>query len=136
MRSSFSLLVLMVVLLLAMPGTAPPSETTAPDAARDDALASNARQLEKWRKDPEHAARLQRDLNAFWALSPERRARLRKLDQDLHQEDSATQTRLWDVLERYHSWVERLPEEERRRVESASDWRQRLEVVKQLREQE
>ncbi|MBI1915040.1 MAG: hypothetical protein HYS12_09935, partial [Planctomycetes bacterium] len=119
MRSSLSLFVLMVVLLVAMSGAAPPGETTTPDAAPDDALASNARRLEEWRKDPEHSARLQRDLNAFRAMSPERRALLRKLDQDLHQEDSATQTRLWDVLERYHSWVERLPEADRRRVESA-----------------
>src|SRR5438309_10347795 len=117
MRSSLSLFVLMAVLLVAALGAAPPGEP-APDVSREDALASNARRLEEWRKDPEHAARLQRDLSAFWAMSPERRALLRKLDQDLHQEDSATQTHLWDVLERYHSWVGRLPEEDRRRVES------------------
>jgi hypothetical protein len=136
MRSALSLFVLMAVLLIATSGAAPPSETAAPDTARDDALASNARRLERWRKDPEHHARLQRDLNAFWEMSPERRAQLRKLDQDLHQEDSATQTRLWGVLERYHSWLERLPQEDRRRVQSTDDWRKRLEVVRDLREQE
>jgi len=136
MRSSFSLFLLMAVLLIAMPGAAPPGETSTPDTGRDDALASNVRRLEQWRKDPEHSARLQRDLNAFWAMSPQRRARLRKLDQDLHQEDSATQMRLWDVLERYHSWVERLPEADRRRIESARDWRHRLALVKELRERE
>jgi hypothetical protein len=136
MRSSLSLLVLMAVLLIATSGAAPPGETATPDAAREDALASNARRLERWRKDPEHHARLQRDLNAFWEMSPERRALLRKLDHDLHQEDSATQTRLWGVLERYHSWLVRLPEEDRRRVESTGDWRKRLEVVRDLREQE
>ncbi len=136
MRSSLSLFVLMAVLLIATSGAAPPGETATSDTARDDALASNARRLERWRKDPEHHARLQRDLNAFWKMSPERRALLRKLDQDLHQEDSATQTRLWGVLERYHSWLERLPQEDRRRVESTGDWRKRLEVVHDLREQE
>lgn len=136
MRSSLSLIVLMAVLLIATSGAAPPGDTASPDAAREDALASNARRLERWRKDPEHHARLQRDLIAFWEMSPERRALLRKLDHDLHQEDSATQTRLWGVLERYHSWLMRLPEEDRRRVESTGDWRKRLEVVRDLREQE
>ena len=61
MRSSLSLIVLMAVLLVVTLGAAPPGGKDS-DAARDDALASNARRLEEWRKDPEHAARLQRDL--------------------------------------------------------------------------
>src|SRR6478736_3657278 len=64
MRSSLSLFVLMAVLLVAALGAAPPGEP-APDVPRDDALATNARRLEEWRKDPEHFARLQRDRNAF-----------------------------------------------------------------------
>jgi hypothetical protein len=135
MRSSLSLFALMAALLGAALGAAPLGAPAA-DVARADALAANARRVEEWRKDPEHAARLQRDLNTFWNMSAERRALLRKLDQDLHQEDLATQKRLWGVLERYHSWMERLPEEDRRRIESAGDGLKRLKKIMELREQE
>ncbi len=130
MRSSLPLVMLMALLLVVTPGAAPVG------GDREDPARGNRRLLEKWRSDPDHAARLQRDLHAFWAMPPERRALLRKLDHDLHQEDSATQKRLWGVLERYHAWLERLPEEKRRLVELEADPRRRLDVVKRLREQE
>src|SRR5216683_5219356 len=65
----------------------------------------NRRLLEKWRTDPDHFARLQRDYQAFLALPLERQARLRKFDRDLHAEDPAMQARLWTVLERYSAWL-------------------------------
>jgi hypothetical protein len=106
------------------------------EAGRADALRRNRRLLEKWQGDPDHAARLERDLAAFWALPPQRRERLRKLDRELHQLDPATRQGLWGVLERYHAWLKRLPEEQRRRIDSAADWQERLHLVKELREQE
>src|SRR5262249_38223204 len=134
MRRSL-LLLLLTLALVAVPATALP-DPGPQDAPREDAERANRRLLERWRADPDHAARLQRDLKAFWALPPERRARLRQLDQELHQQDSATQKRLWSVLEGYHAWLERLPGDERRRLASASDWRERLRLVRELRERE
>jgi hypothetical protein len=99
-------------------------------------LEHNRRLLEKWRGDPEHMQRLQADYQAFLALLPDRQARLRKLDKDLHAEDPAMQARLWTVLERYTSWLEKLPEGDRNWIESAPDSAGRLERVKHLRDQQ
>jgi hypothetical protein len=136
MRSSLSLL-LLLALLAAMPSPALPEPGgSGQEAGRDEILRQNRQLLKKWQRDPDHAARLERDLATFWALASQRRQRLRKLDRDLHQLDSATRQRLWGVLERYHAWLKRLPEEQRRRINSASDWQERLRIVKDLREQE
>ena len=56
-------------------------------ASVERVLSEANRRLEEWRKNPEHDARLRRDLNEFWSLPPERRAQLRKFDHDLHSED-------------------------------------------------
>src|SRR5690242_1822023 len=105
-----SLLVLLGA--LALPAAA------APDGG--DALQHNRELLEKWRADPDHYARLQRDLRAFWAMPPARRKQIRRLDQELHQADAKTRKRLWAVLERYHAWLEALPEADRARVEAVT----------------
>src|SRR2546430_2325952 len=81
--------------------------------ARDDPLAWNQSLLDIWKQTPHHYARLKRDLNHFWSLPREERDRLRSLDKELHDQDSATQNRLWNVLERYHDWLERLSESDR-----------------------
>jgi hypothetical protein len=96
----------------------------------------NRRLLEKWRADPEHYARLHRDYQSFLALPPERQARVRKLDKDLHAQDPAMQARLWTVLERYTSWLEKLSDGDRNWIESASDSSTRLERVNHIRDQQ
>src|SRR4051794_19732203 len=75
-----------------------------------DEVAHNRRLLERWRADPEHYQRLQRDLRAFWALPPERQQQLRALDRQLHDLDPAAQKRLLEALGRYAYWLERLRE--------------------------
>jgi hypothetical protein len=132
MRTTLPLLLLLALLLLTLPGAAP----EVADEDREKLLDANHHLLAEWQKDPEHAARLRRDLAAFWAFSPEQRQKLRQLDYELHHKDSVTQERLWRVLERYHAWLQRLPASDRQRIEAAGDWRQRLEVVKELRERE
>jgi hypothetical protein len=147
MRRILPLLLFLALLLAAIPGTALPDSGTSPgtttgttagttEAAREDPVRCNQRLLEKWRADPDHNARLERDLAAWRAMPAERRALLRKLDHDLHQQDSATQQRLWGVLERYHAWLRRLPESDRRRLREAADGPARLRLVKELREKE
>jgi len=96
----------------------------------------NRNQLEKWKADPEHYARLRQDLDAFLALPVERQAQLRELDHALHEEDSATYARLRRALERYHDWLQTLPEADRQKVENAATAQDRLLLIKQLREQE
>jgi hypothetical protein len=107
-----------------------------PPQAEPDELELNRRRLEKWRADPEHYQRLQRDLKAFWELPAEKRDRLRHLDRQLHETDSFTQKRLWGVLERYGAWLERLPEPDRQRIESAADATERLRVIKEIKDRQ
>jgi hypothetical protein len=98
-------------------------------------LEHNRQLLERWRTDPEHYARLQRDLRAFWALPPQRRERLRKLDRDFHKLEAPARERLWRVLERYNLWLEQLPEEERRQIEAA-DPGHRLRLIREVRQRQ
>jgi hypothetical protein len=134
-RAVRSLLLLTVV--LAATGAAlpePPGEQPTPS----EVIEGNAKLLAEWKADPNHAAhvaRLQRDLERFWSLPAEERGRLRAVDKELHELDSETQKRLWGVLERYHTWLERLPEADRKRIDSARG-AERLAVVKEVREQQ
>jgi hypothetical protein len=96
----------------------------------------NRELLEKWRADPDHYARLQRDLRAFWALPPARRRQMRRLDQEMHDAEPRARKRLWTVLERYHAWLEALPEADRRRVEAAGTSEERLRVIRDVRERQ
>jgi len=102
----------------------------------DEELRTNRLLLARWRSDPEHYARLRRDYKAFQELPPETRDRLRELDRDLRDEDANTQARLRRVLQRYMAWLDRLPEEDRARVDATRDGNDRLRVVKDLRERE
>lgn len=99
-------------------------------------LERNARLLARWKTDPEHYQRLQRDLRAFHQLPPEEQDRLRRLDRELHEEDPVVTARLLGVLDRYSQWLERLPEEQRQRVFAASNASERLAIIRELREQE
>src|SRR5262245_25626651 len=100
-----------------------------------DDLERNRRLLERWKADPEHHARLRRDLQAFYALPAERQEAMRRLDHQLH-EDLSTQTRLWPVLTRYHDWLEHLQAPDRAHVLAARTPRERLQRIRDLRERE
>ena len=102
------------------------------DAAPDDAE-HNRRLLDRYRADPDHYARLLRDLRAFQALPPDRQERMRQFDRELHDQAPETQNRLWEVLERYTDWVNRLPQGDQKRIEQVADRNERLAIVKQLR---
>src|SRR5205807_1635995 len=101
-----------------------------------DDLERNRKMLEKARSDPQHYARLIQELQAFLALPEERQKELRKLDRDLHDEDSATYARLQRVLERYSNWLLRLPETERKQLESTTDLKERLRLIKEIRQRQ
>ena len=98
---------------------------------------SNAKLVEKYRRDdPAFYERLRHDLRAFHRLPADRQDRLRKLYRDLHSQHPDTSQNLWEVLKRFNAWLERLPEEDRRRVEEAPNRNERLRIIKELREQE
>jgi hypothetical protein len=101
-----------------------------------DQLKHNARLLEKWKTDPEHYARLQRDWHHFTALSPERQEKLRRLDHDLHECDPETQKRLWETLERYTAWFDQLPEAEQQQLLAIPDRQERIKAIKAKCEQQ
>ena len=129
MRRSACMPVLWAVLAAAAPVLAV-AETS------EDDMRANRLLLARWRSDPEHYARLKRDYKAFQELPAEKRERLRDLDRDLREEDSNTQARLRRALQRFVAWLDRLPEEERARVDAATDSNDRLRIVKDLRERE
>jgi hypothetical protein len=104
--------------------------------AGDDELQVHRRLLDRWKSDPDHYARLQRDYKAFVALDAPQRDRLRKLDLDLHEQDSVTQARLGRVLERYVSWLEKQSDADRRRIEAAVGSSEKVQIIKELRENE
>jgi hypothetical protein len=129
MKTTRQLVGVLALVVLALPVLAS-SEPSSEDLDR------NRRLLEKWRADPEHYARLKRDLKAFHAMPRDRQDRLRKLDHDLSEADSRTQRQLWNVMERYANWFDRLPEADRQRIEAAGDREERLHVVQTIREQQ
>lgn len=105
-----------------------------PESAAD--LERNRHLLQKWKAEPEHYARLQRDLHDFWALPEARRRQLRRLDHDLHALEAPTQDRLWKAAQRYLAWLERLPEDERRRIEETKDPQERLRLIRAIRDRQ
>jgi hypothetical protein len=128
MSPSARLLVALTVLASAAAAAVP-----GPD---EKELAANRRLFEDYRRDPAHYERLKRDWRAFKELPAEKRARMRQLDFQLRQEDAETQTRLLRVLERYVTWLERLSDEDRQRVESAGGADERLRVIQEIRANE
>jgi hypothetical protein len=114
---------------------ATPAHEAVPDDGASD-LERNRQFLRKWQADPEHDARLRRDLRAYWKMPRAKRERLRQLDQQLHQLDAKTQQRLWRVAERYREWLEKLPEDRRREIETAKDWQERLARIKEARQRQ
>jgi hypothetical protein len=101
-----------------------------------DEVQANRRRFEQLRKQPEQVAKLRDEAAAYFALSDERRRQLLQLHQSLHQETSATQARLHNVLERYMDWLGDLDEPTRKKIAAAPDKRKRLELIRELREQQ
>src|SRR5262245_48976294 len=92
-------------------------------------LEQNRRLLEKYREHPDKYGQLTHNAQAFLALSPERREQILKLDHDLHEEPSAVQARLKNVLTRYSDWLARLEPAERKKVLDTTDRAARLELI-------
>lgn len=92
--------------------------------------------FEGLRSRPEVLARLRHDSLAFLSLPAERREQIIKLDHDLHEESSKVQTKLWNVVDRYADWLDRLPEKDRQAIKQAADASTRLALIRDLRDRE
>lgn len=90
----------------------------------------------KTRSEPERSARLRRDGEAFLRLPADKQERIRRLDAELNAEDPSSRDRLSHTLERYAAWLERLPVEDRQRIEAASDSSARLRVIRDIRQRQ
>jgi len=131
---SRSSLLLLPVLVFGLAAT--PSEEGTSAASDAAYLERNRQLLNKWKADPEHYARLQRDLRDFWALPEPKRRQLRQVDHAFHQLNVKMQKRLWRVAERYVAWLERLPEAERQQIEKTKDTSERLHLIRTIRERQ
>jgi hypothetical protein len=98
--------------------------------------AENLRQVEKWRADPDHFARLRSDARAFLDWPPARQEQVLKLDRQLHALGASNQAHLLEVARRYTDWLDGLPEAERQRIKEGVDQNTRLQRIRALREQE
>src|SRR5262249_18506924 len=80
--------------------------------------------------------RLKAEYLEFLKLPKERRQLLRDIDEALDDEPPSTQARLWAVLDRYTSWLDRLDPKDRQQIDSAPTPQKKLEAVKAVRERE
>jgi hypothetical protein len=97
----------------------------------------NRRALEeKARQDPAWYERMLRDLDAFQSLSADQQERMRQLDKQLSAENSATNKKLMRVLERYVNWLDKLPPADRKFIEDASNSKERLRRIREVREKQ
>jgi len=98
---------------------------------------SNRRALEqKARQDPAWYERVLRDLDAFQSLPADQQERMRQLDKQLSAENAATNKKLMRVLERYVNWLEKLPPADRKFIEDASNSKERLRRIREVREKQ
>jgi len=109
------------------------SVTVSADQSLEE-LEKNRELLARAKRNPDQYAKLRQNLKAFQNLPTNQQERLRRLDRELHELSSTTSNHLFRTLERYSDWLERLPETERRKVESAPNETERLRVIKQIRQ--
>ena len=77
-----------------------------------------------------------KDYETLLALPAADRERIKKLVGDLSEEDAETQARLLQVARRYATWLNRLPADDRLRVEQAADSAQRVRLIREIRERQ
>lgn len=99
-------------------------------------LARNRRALEQLKAHPDHLRRVRADAEAFFALPEEKRAQIVQLDRDLSAMPANQQAHLHAVMERYAAWLDKLDPRERECIAAAKGSRERLAIVRDIRDQE
>jgi hypothetical protein len=98
---------------------------------------ANLRLLHEWRAtDPARYDKVLRNFERFRSMTPEQQERLRELDSQLHDEDSATRARLMRTLEEYGAWLTKLPAADRQRVLGTADADERIKIIRELKEKQ
>ena len=69
-------------------------------------------------------------------MTPERQEQLRRLDRQLHEQDTQKQAHLTHVLGDYAAWLTRLPAAQQQRVQQAASTTERLQVIRDIRKQQ
>jgi hypothetical protein len=78
----------------------------------------------------------QREYQALLNLPAATRERIRKVDRELRDEDSDSRARYLHLLQRYSDWLDRLPPEQRRYIEEATSNEQRIQRIREIKEQQ
>jgi hypothetical protein len=76
---------------------------------------------------------LRRQYQVFQSYSPEKQKQIRELDEKLYELPDAQRERLKNVLERYASWLDALPEKSRAKVVGVSEPESRLAAIGELK---
>src|SRR5437763_11012716 len=98
---------------------------------------ANLRFLRELREeDSVRYRRLDRNLDRFLAMPAEQQERVRNLDRQLHEAEPETRDRLIRVMGEYAAWLSRLPAAGRQRVVAAANSEDRLQVVREIKEQQ
>lgn len=77
-----------------------------------------------------------RDYAAFLKLPAADREQIKKIVGELKEEEPEAQARLLQVMQRYLTWLDRLPPADRRWIEEASSSAERIERIRELRERQ
>jgi hypothetical protein len=85
---------------------------------------------------PEIARKHAQAFAEFLTLSRERQEHLRRIDRAYREADSAEQARLLQLMQRYTDWLDRLTPEQRDRVQKADSSEQRLQAIKDIKEEQ
>ena len=105
-------------------------------ALKDDPEQSRRALEEKARQDPEWYQRTLRDLDAFQSLPADQQERMREIDRQLSAQDSRTRKKLMRALERYSAWLDRVPPADRKYIENASNSKERLRRIREVRDKQ
>jgi len=135
--NAIALRAFLIAALLAFVGLALGASGLAPPAGPGSDPESNLQYLQDLRRrDPQQYDRLVRSFHRFRALAPEQQEKLRRFDRQLHDENSATQSRLLRTMSEYAAWLTRLPVEDQQRIAAAAATGERLNVVRELKERD
>ncbi len=77
-----------------------------------------------------------REYAEFLKLPAEAQQRIRRLDRELHEEESETTVRYLRVMQRYSEWLDRLPPDQRDHVEAARSTTEKIKRIREIKEKQ
>ena len=126
---------LLAFLVMANPVAADDSSQSS-RSLKEDSPPSRRTLEEKARQDPDWYERTLHDLDAFQSLPADQQERMRELDRQLNAQDARTRQKLMRAMERYSAWLDRLPPADRKYIENASNSKERLKRIREVRDKQ